>query len=63
MSIWHVFKELQEINIALPADSYKASILKAFTKTVEEGRFPFVILDAPNVLLEDFRPFLLAAQV
>lgn len=45
------------------ADSYRASILKAFTKTVEEGRFPFVILDAPNIQVEEFRPFYMAAQV
>ena len=37
--------------------------MKAFTKTVEEGRFPFVILDAPNIQVEDFRPFYMAAQV
>ena len=30
---------------------------------MEEARFPFVILDAPNIQVEDFKPFYLAAQV
>jgi len=51
------------MDVLFPADSYRASILKAFSKTVEEGRFPFVILDAPNIQVEDFRPFYMAAQV
>ena len=38
-------------------------MLKAFAKTVEESRFPFVILDAPNIQVEDFKPFYMAAQV
>ena len=49
--------------VKLSAESYRASILKAFSKTVEEGRFPFVILDAPNIQVEDFRPFYMVAQV
>lgn len=44
-------------------EAYKQSMLKAFAKTVEESRFPFVILDAPNIQVEDFKPFYMAAQV
>lgn len=47
----------------MAAEPYKHSMLKAFAKTVEESRFPFVILDAPNIQVEDFKPFYMAAQV
>lgn len=42
---------------------YKASLLKAFRRTVEEGRSTFVIVDAPNVRVEDFKPYWDAGQV
>jgi YLP motif-containing protein 1 len=42
---------------------YKASLVKAFRKTVEEARFAFVIVDAPNLRVEDFKPYWDAGQV
>lgn len=45
------------------AEVYKASLLKAFSKTVEEGRFAFVIVDADNTRVDDFKPFWAAGQV
>ena len=45
------------------ADTYKQSMLKAFTKTVEQSRFPLVIIDASNIQVEDFKPAYMVAQV
>ena len=45
------------------AGVYKASLLKAFRRTVEEGRSAFVIVDAPNLRVEDFKPYWDAGQV
>ena len=42
---------------------YKGSLLKAFRKTVEEGRFGFVIVDADNLRADDFKPYWDAGQV
>ena len=42
---------------------YKGSLLKAFRRTVEEGRFGFVIVDANNLRAEDFKPYWDAGQV
>ena len=42
---------------------YKASLLKAFQRTVEEARFTFVIVDANNIRFEDFKMFWSAGQV
>ncbi|KAK9790115.1 hypothetical protein WJX73_000750 [Symbiochloris irregularis] len=36
---------------------YKQSLLKAYSRTVEEGRFKVVIVDAPNVRVEDFKDY------
>ncbi|MCO5598298.1 hypothetical protein L7F22_052390 [Adiantum nelumboides] len=36
---------------------YRASMLKAFRKTLEEGMFKFVIVDDRNVLIADFAQF------
>ncbi|KAL2611928.1 hypothetical protein R1flu_023620 [Riccia fluitans] len=36
---------------------YRASMLKAFKKTLEEGMFSFVIVDDRNVLVADFAQF------
>ncbi|BFI40368.1 YLP motif-containing protein 1 [Marchantia polymorpha subsp. ruderalis] len=36
---------------------YRASMLKAFRKTLEEGMFSFVIVDDRNVLVADFAQF------
>ena len=48
---------------ACHAGPYKASLLKAFQRTVEEARFNFVIVDANNLRLEDFKIFWSAGQV
>jgi hypothetical protein len=45
------------------AGVYKASLLKAFRRTVEEGRSAFVIVDAPNLRVKDFKPYWDAGQV
>ena len=42
---------------------YKASLLKAFQRTVEEARFTFVIVDANNLRFEDFKTYWSAGQV
>lgn len=42
---------------------YNASLLKAFRRTVEEGRSTFVIVDAPNPRVEDLKPYWDAGQV
>ncbi|KAL3683326.1 hypothetical protein R1sor_001348 [Riccia sorocarpa] len=38
-------------------ETYRASMLKAFRKTLEEGMFSFVIVDDRNVLVADFAQF------
>ena len=43
--------------------TYKASLLRAFSRTVEEGRFPFVIVDAPNIRVDDFKDYWSVGQV
>ena len=35
--------------------TYQRSLSKAATKALEEGRYPFLVVDAPHVKLEDFR--------
>lgn len=45
------------------AGSYRRSLLKAYQKTVDEKRFNIVIVDAPNLLIEDFKPYWSAGQV
>ena len=42
---------------------YKQSLLKAFKRTTEEGRFAMVIVDAPNVRVEDFKEYWTHGQV
>jgi len=42
---------------------YKASLLKAFKRTVEEGRSTFVIVDAPNLRVEELKSYWDAGQV
>ncbi|BDA42243.1 probable YLP motif-containing protein 1 at C-terminar half [Coccomyxa sp. Obi] len=58
-------KRVQETEYCFEADMegvYKASLLKAFRRTVEEGRSTFVIVDAPNPRVEDFKPYWDAGQ-
>ncbi|KAI5074535.1 hypothetical protein GOP47_0010496 [Adiantum capillus-veneris] len=38
-------------------EAYRASMLKAFRKTLEEGMFKFVVVDDRNVLIADFAQF------
>ena len=45
------------------AGLYQRSLLKAFTSTVETARFAVVIVDAPNIRVEEFRDFLATGQV
>jgi hypothetical protein len=45
------------------AATYQKSLIKAVTRTMEEGRYTLVILDAPNLRVDDFRDAMAAAQV
>ncbi|GAQ80369.1 hypothetical protein KFL_000520420 [Klebsormidium nitens] len=42
--------------------AYAASMLKAFRKTLEEGRFHFVIVDYWNLVVSEFEPYWKAAK-
>lgn len=42
--------------------AYKASLLRAYERTVREARFTMVIVDAPNILAEDLKPYWTAGQ-
>ncbi len=44
------------------ADAYEASLLKAFKKTVEEGRFRVVLVDAPLLKARQLRDYWTAGQ-
>jgi YLP motif-containing protein 1 len=48
--------------LPLHAVVYRRSLLKAYQRTLEEGRFKFVILDAPNIAAADFKDFWVAGQ-
>lgn len=54
-------------NILLPSSSssgaYKASMVQAFQRTVKEARFAMVIVDAPNLSLDDLKVYWAAGQV
>ena len=39
----------------LPAASYQRSLLRAFQRAVEEGRFPFIVVDAPAIRVRQLR--------
>ena len=41
---------------------YKQSLFKAFKRTVDEGRFKMVIVDASNIRVEDFKEYWAAGQ-
>jgi len=43
--------------------AYQKSLVKALGRTLDDGRFTFVVMDAPNIRLDDFRDVLAAAQV
>lgn len=45
------------------AEPYMASLVKAFRRTVEEGRFPVVIVDAPHLLADDLKAYWASGQV
>lgn len=47
----------------LPAGTYRASLLRAYERTVREARFALVIVDAPNLAAEDLKPYWTAGQV
>ena len=40
-----------------------ASLVKAFRRTVEEGRFSVVIVDAPHLLADDLKAYWASGQV
>ena len=42
---------------------YKASLLKSYVSTVTKATFSFVIVDANNLKVEDFKPYWNAGQV
>eukprot|EP00891_Asterochloris_glomerata_P005648 jgi/Astpho2/5648/fgenesh1_pg.00079_%23_81_t len=43
-------------------EPYMASLVKAFRRTVEEGRFPVVIVDAPHLLADDLKAYWASGQ-
>ena len=45
------------------AGTYKASLLRAYERTVREARFALVIVDAPNLYADDLKPYWTAGQV
>ena len=45
------------------AEPYMASLVKAFRRTVEEGRFSVVIVDAPHLLADDLKAYWASGQV
>ncbi|KAF5834235.1 hypothetical protein DUNSADRAFT_9188, partial [Dunaliella salina] len=42
--------------------AYQKSLVRALTRTMDEGRYTFVVMDAPNTRLDEFRDVLAAAQ-
>eukprot|EP00983_Pelagomonas_calceolata_P054706 1143820-Pelagomonas_calceolata.AAC.5 len=44
------------------AAAYQKSLVRALTRTLDEGRYTFVVMDAPNTRLDEFRDVLAAAQ-
>ncbi len=44
------------------AGKYRASLLRAFQRTVEEARFAVVVVDAPNLRVDDIKPYWAAGQ-
>ena len=47
----------------MPSGAYKASMLQAFQRTVKEARFAMVIVDAPNLSVDDLKVYWTAGQV
>ena len=45
------------------AGKYQTSLLKAFQRTVDDARFAVVVVDAPNLRVEDVKPYWAAGQV
>lgn len=43
-------------------DTYRSSMLKTFKKTLDDGFFPFIILDTINDKVKHFEPFWSAAK-
>lgn len=43
--------------ILLHVQSYRASLVKAFAKTLADGYFTFVIIDDVNALVADFKEY------
>ncbi|KAG6386112.1 hypothetical protein SASPL_155000 [Salvia splendens] len=49
-------------DLKLPSPAYRSSMLKAFRKTLDEGAFPFVIVDDRNLRVADFAQFWATAK-
>ena len=47
----------------VPSGAYKASMVQAFQRTVKEARFAMVIVDAPNLSVDDLKVYWAAGQV
>ncbi|GAX78560.1 hypothetical protein CEUSTIGMA_g6000.t1 [Chlamydomonas eustigma] len=54
--------ELEYVYDAEMEGTYQRSLVKAATKALEEGRSAFLIVDAPNIKLEDFKELWGTAQ-
>ena len=48
---------------AVRPGAYQRSLVKAAVRTLEEGRFPFAVVDAPNILVDDLKDLWAATQV
>ena len=46
-----------------PAATYQASLVRAVGRSMEEGRFPFLLVDSNNLTAEHVRDFWSLAQV
>ncbi|CAD7701841.1 unnamed protein product [Ostreobium quekettii] len=55
--------ELQYVYEPEMKEVYQQSLIKAFCRTADEGRFSFIILDAPNIRNAEFKDCLAAGQV
>ncbi|KAK9817310.1 hypothetical protein WJX72_012496 [[Myrmecia] bisecta] len=58
-------KRVREMEYCYEAElerTYQRNLLKAYSRTIEEGRFAFVIVDAPNITVADFKEFWAAGQ-
>lgn len=66
-SLYHVKTKVHILHLVslvqCCAGTYKASMVQAFQRTVKEARFAMVIVDAPNLSLDDLKMYWAAGQV